>query len=87
MPHCKKSVWAIKSVDDEKGEATRRLPGLNVERAKGRRIRSESCEDSGQERIQIRSKPLTIYPSERVKKTVVSCQSDMEAYQEECEDQ
>ena len=78
-------MWAIKSVDDEKGEVTGRLPGLNVERAKGRRIRSEFCEDSGQERIQIRSKPLTIYPSERITKTVVSCRSDMGSYQEECE--
>ena len=45
------------------------------------------CEIPCQERIQIRSKPLTIYPSERIKKTVVSCRDDMEAYQEECEDQ
>jgi len=43
MKHCVKSVtcrikrlWAIKSVDDEKGEVTGRLPGLNVERAKDR---------------------------------------------------
>lgn len=61
------------------------LPGLNVERAKDRRIRSESGEDSGQERIQIRSKSLTFNPCERITKTVVSCRSDMGSYQEECE--
>ena len=48
-------------------------------------IRSGFCEDSDQERIRIRSKPLIFNPCERITKTVVSCRSDMGSCQEECE--
>ena len=80
-----KSVRAIKSVDDEKGEETWRLPGLNVERAKDRIIRQGYARSAVRNGYRYAANRSLFTQSERNYKTVVSCRSDMETYQGECE--
>ena len=81
-----KSVWAIKSVDDEKGEATGRLPGLKRRACQGSDNTTGICERSAvRNGYRYAANRAHLTHVERIHKTVVSCRGDMEAYPEECE--